>query len=277
MTMWYFNLTFNSFFDLLLIPFRSLHPLWSLSILSLLMGILMLMIYRYTSNQKEIKETKNRIKAHLLEIRLFKDDFGILLSAQKNILLYNTKYMMHALKPMLFMIVPVAIILIHLDGWFGYRPLTIGESTAVSVKVSGQEVGIFSDIVLEVDRGLVIETPALRIPELSEITWRVRAKELGQYNVIIKVSGHPFTKRVVVSDRGLTRVSPRVVASSLWEMFLNPGEKPLPENSFVKQIEVYYPDRLIGIFGWEIHWIVIFFVLSILGGFTFKGFFRVEI
>ncbi len=237
----------------------------------------MLVIFRYTSNQKAIKETKDRIKAHLMEIRIFKDDFGILMSAQKNILLYNAKYMMYALKPMLFMIIPVAIILIQLDGWFGYRPLNIGESAVVSVRVSNQEAGVLPNVTIEADKGLMIETPPLRVSELGEVAWRIRAKELGEHNIIVKASGHAFPKRVIVSDGGLTRISPRVVASGFWDVLLNPGERPLPEHSFVKQIEVYYPERLIRIFKWGTHWIVVFFVLSIFWGFALKGFFRVEI
>lgn len=275
--MWYFNFVFNSVFDFLLAPLRSLHPLWSLFIFSLLVGVLMLVIFRYTSNQKAIRETKDRIKAHLIEIRIFKDDFGILMSAQKNILLYNAKYMMHALKPMLFMILPVAIILIQLEGWFGYRPLNVGESTVVSVKMSEQGAGVLSDVTMEGDKGLIVETPPLRIPELGEVAWRIRAKEFGEHQVIVRVSGHTFLKRVIVSDGGLARVSPRVVASSLWNILLNPGERPLLANSFVRQIDVYYPERLIGIFGWETHWIVVFLILSIFWGFAFKGLFRVEI
>lgn len=237
----------------------------------------MLIIFRYTSNQERIKETKDRIKAHLMEIRLFKDDLGILISAQKNILLYNTKYMKYALKPMLFMIIPVAIILIQLDGWFGFRPLNIGESTVVTVKVSDREVGLLSDVMIEVDKGLVVETPPLRIQGLREVAWRVRAQAIGEHNIVIKVSGHTFQKRISVSDGELKRVSHRVVASSLMDVFLNPGEKPMPRGSFIEQIEVYYPERLIEIFGWKTHWLVVFFALSILFGFVFKRFFKVEI
>src|SRR5919108_4002002 len=121
--MGYFNLYLSRFFDLLLNPFQYLDPLWPLLIFSFVTGIIMLVIYRYTSNQKGIKETKDRIKAYLLEIRLFKDDLGILLSAQKNILRHNLTYMKHAVKPMLFMIIPVLLILIQLEGWFGRKPL----------------------------------------------------------------------------------------------------------------------------------------------------------
>jgi len=237
----------------------------------------MLFIFRYTSDQKRIKETKDRLKAHLLEVRLFKDDLRIQLSAQKDILLHNFTYMKLALKPMLFMIIPVVIILIQLDGWFGYRPLKPGESAIVSVKLSDNSTDALSNISVESpDKGLLVETPPLRIPEEREVSWRVRANEPGGYNLTFNVSGSTFQKRVVISNGQLDRVS-RVVASSLWDAFLNPSEESIGKNPLMKKIEVDYPSRSIEFLGWHVHWLVVFFILSIVFGFAFKGFFKVEI
>jgi uncharacterized membrane protein (DUF106 family) len=235
------------------------------------------MIFRYTSNQKEVREAKEQIKAHLLEIRLFKDDLRILFSAQKSILLYNLKYMKHALRPMLFMIVPVAIILIQLDGWFGYRPLKQGESAIISVKLLDNSMDALSNISIESSKGLMVETPPLRIHSENEVDWRILANELGEHKLIFNVLGHTFQKGVIVSNGRLVRVSPRVVASNLWDTLLYPGEESIVKNSLVRQIEIDYPSRSIGIFGWKIHWLVVFFVLSIVFGFAFKGLLGVEI
>jgi len=152
--MWTINSVLNGFFDLLITPFRGVHPLWYLFFFSLLAGILMLLIFRYTSNQKKIKETKDKIKAYLIEVRIFNEDLGILLSAQKNLLFYNAKYLMHALKPILFMIVPVSIILIQLQGWFGYKPLGIGESTLLKVKFTDEGKKVLSDFAIVAIKGL---------------------------------------------------------------------------------------------------------------------------
>jgi uncharacterized membrane protein (DUF106 family) len=275
--MWYLNSFLNSFFDLLLISFQSLNPFWSVCIFSFLTGFFMLLIFRYTSNQEGIGQVKDRIKAHLFEFRLYKDDFGILLSAQKNILLYTVKYMKHLVKPVLFMILPVAIILIQLEGWFGYIPLKLGESTVVSVKIAREGAELLSNISIRAEKGLTVETPPLRIPLEREVAWRVRADELGEHKLIFNAAGHTLQKRVIVNDGRLARVSPRVVDSSLWASFLNPGEGPIAEVSFIKRIEVDYRPRPIEIFGWEIHWLLAFFILSIVFGYAFKGFLKVEI
>ncbi|NOR12743.1 MAG: hypothetical protein GQ545_05770, partial [Candidatus Aminicenantes bacterium] len=111
--MWTFNRVFGKIFDLLFIPFRDMNPWVGMIIISFLTGLLMLVIFRYTSNQAGIKKAKNKIKAHLLELRLYKDSLGLSLKAQGNILLANLKYITHSFKPMLVMIIPVILILIQ--------------------------------------------------------------------------------------------------------------------------------------------------------------------
>ena len=152
--MWHFNSVLTSLFDLLLAPFQSLHPFWSLLIISLPTTILILVIIRYTSNQEGIRETKNKIRAHLLEIRIYKDNFGVILSAEKKILTNTFKYLKYLLKPMFLVILPVAIIIIQLDGWFGNRPLKTGESTIISLKLSDDNADFLKDINIEADKDL---------------------------------------------------------------------------------------------------------------------------
>ncbi len=67
--MYYFNFILNKFFGILFFPFQFIDPLWPLLFISVLTGILMLLAFRYTSNQKEIRKEKDKIKAHLMEMR----------------------------------------------------------------------------------------------------------------------------------------------------------------------------------------------------------------
>ena len=53
----------NGLFNVVLFPFRSMHPLIGLLVLSILLGIVFLLLFKYTSPQKTIKRAKNGIKA----------------------------------------------------------------------------------------------------------------------------------------------------------------------------------------------------------------------
>ena len=130
--MLYIDLILNNLFDAILFPLQSLHPLWSLIILSIPIGTVFLLIFRITSDQKKIREKKERIQGYMMEMRLFKDDPRVLLSAFGNIIRNNLSYMKYASKPLLFMFVPVIIVLIQLEAWYGYMPEE-GESVILSV------------------------------------------------------------------------------------------------------------------------------------------------
>jgi len=58
---------------------------------------------------------------------------------------------------------------------------------------------------------------------------------------------------------------------------LYPGENPLPGGIPVRSIEILYPAGRLNAFGLGLHWLVAYFVLSIIFGFAFKGVFKVEI
>lgn len=276
----------SSVFDLIMAPFQSMPLLWTLSLFSLLAGLLMLLIFRYTSNQQRIRETKNGIKAHLLELWLFRDDPRIMISAQWQLLRLNGRYMKLALKPMIVMIVPMALILISLEGWFGYRPLQPGEAVIVSVQVSDGEIGLLERASLRASNGVMVETPPLRIPLTKEVDWRIQANGPGIHKVSVDLSGLPtaqaaqagrhLEKQVVVTQ-GLARVSSSRLSSEFWQTLLYPSEPPIPKQLGIQRIDIHYPARSIKIFHWETHWLVVFFVLSIVFAFAFKRIFRVEI
>ena len=274
--LWTLNRYIAAIFGILVSPFRNIGPIWSLTLFSLLLGVLMLLIFRYTSDQRNIIETKSRIRAYIFELSLFKDDIGTVLSAQKNIFIYNLKYIKYALKPMLFMIIPVVVILIQLESWYGHRPLRPDETTIVSLKLR-YGVDPIPDITLTAGDGIDIETPPLRIPDEREVDWRIRAVAPGAHELKFKMPGQDITRQVIVSKGGLAQISPLVSASDVKDILLNPSLKPLPDGSIVERLSIDYPANTIGIFKWHVHWLVVVFALSIVFGFALKGLFKVEI
>lgn len=275
---WNLNRNAGGIFGILVSPFKDINPIWSLALFSLLIGIIMLIIFRYTSDQQKIREAKSRIRAHIFELSLFKDEIGIVLSAQKNILIYNLRYIKYALKPMLFMMIPLALILIQLESWYGHRPLKPDESAIVSLKLRDNGLAL-SDITLTAGEGITVETPPLRIPDRNEIDWRIRALENGDQVLTFNVPGDEIRQKVIVSERGLVQVSPLASASvsGFTDTLLNPALSPLPGDSPVERISIDYPAMSIEIYKWHVHWLVIVLVLSIVFGFALKGLFGVEI
>lgn len=269
-----FNNILNMIFDLLLYPFRELEPIWGLVFVSVVTGILMLVVFKRTSNQEGINNIKDRLKAHLLELRLYKDDIGLSYDALKNIFGANFKYIFYMGKPMLFLMVPMMLILIHLATRYEYRPLRVGESAIISLKLN--DAFVLNELALDPPVGIRLETPPLRIFQENQIDWRIKAVQSGDWDLVFRTGDESVTKKLLVGSK-LVRLAPRRIGRQLIDQLFNPAEPPIPHSSIVKEIRVQYPTRGLSVWGWQVHWLIIFFGLSIIAGYAMKGVFGVEI
>jgi len=271
------NIVTGGVFEVLLYPFRTLSPWFGMTFVSLATAFLMLWVFKLTSDQEGLRAAKNAIKAHLLELRLFKDNMRVSLRAQGRILRANGRYMASNAKPLLVMIVPLVLTLAQLNLWFGAAPLRPGETTLVKLKLAKSADPLGLEIGIEPSPGLAVETPAVRIADLGEIAWRIRAPQKDRPSLTFRVAGRTLLMPVAVAGRGLVKVPTVAVGRSIIREVLFPGVKPLPGDTPVTSIEVLYPSGGLNFFGLSVHWLVAYFVLSIVFGFAFKGLFKVEI
>ena len=78
--MWYaINRGSTALFDLLLWPVAALGSLWQLAWLALFAACLALLVFRATSDQDAIERAKDRVKARLLELWIYRDDLVVIL------------------------------------------------------------------------------------------------------------------------------------------------------------------------------------------------------
>lgn len=275
--MWPVNSVLGELFDLFFFPFRSFHPWAGMVAISLLTGLLMLFIYRLTSNQAGIRSVKDKIKASLLELRLYKDNMGVTMSAQGRILRANLRYIVLNFKPLAVMIVPLVLILAQLNLWFGSEPLEVGQPAVLRIKLAAGTRLLDMDLALEAPSQIAVETLPLRIEELREVNWRIRPGSPGVFELTVKAGRHSVTKNVVVDSRSLQKVSALKVGRRFLDQVLYPGERPLPGDSPVRSVELTYPAKRLGLFGLRLHWLIAYLGLSIVFGFALKRPFKVEI
>ena len=276
-----FNAVTSAVFDVLLAPLGEEHAWFDLLFWSVAGGIVALIVYKYVSNQRGIQRTKNAIKVHLLEIRLFKEDIAQVLGATTKILLKNGLYLGHNLLPLLVMIVPMMTILFQLEARYAFDPLPVGSVNLLTLKVDPSRPGVPDTatglaewVHLEMPAGLSLDAPPVRTAE-GEIAWRFRAERAGDYVVPIRVGDELVEKRIAVG--GPPRKVPVLRTKSL-EGFLYPGEPALPGDSPVASIRLRYPARDLGwLPGGELGILATFFGLSILSGFALKGLFGVTL
>jgi hypothetical protein len=259
-------------FDGAVRPLAGLPPIWLLSLVALVTAVPTLLVFARLSDQVRLRTTKNRIKAHVLELWLFRDDVGTVLRAQGRLLGLNARYLWLTLPAMAVIAPPMLLLLGALAPWYESRPLRPGETTIVSVHAGGA-TALGPDARLVAGDGLVVETPALRIPAAGEIDWRVRAVKPGVHTVSVEVGGQRLDKQIVAGTEP-ARVNSTRTTSGLWQALTAPGEAPLPGDAPIERIDVRYPAVDASV--WGLPWWGFFFAAMIVFVFVLKRPLRVE-
>ena len=191
--------------------------------------------------------------------------------AQFGILRETMTYFRLSMVPMLWMMVPIVIIVSQLQFQYGYESLEPGQTALVEVELSEEAADQMgetnaSGVSLEVPDGVRLETPLVWIPSLREAGWRIAAESPGEYELVVRIGEETLTKSVRVS--GTTVLRSPVRPSSLLDQLIYPAEAPLPRGSNAEAIRVGYTDAEINMFGWRTHWIIAFFILTMVFAFA---------
>ena len=242
--------------------------------ISVVIGLLMVIVFRYTSDQKAIHVAKDHLKAHLLALRLFQDQIPVVIRSYGRILLATGRYLRLAFMPLLFVSVPLILLLAQIDRYLGSTPFEMGHAFLVSARVASPEA--LSDATLQLPEGLATTAPAVHLPAENEVVWRVVAEREGGFVVNVLTSAQTSAKQVVVGS-GIPKLSVIRLRGPFWKRLLYSAEPALPESNLVQTIEVQYPSRDIAFAGFEWNWIWLFFVLSLAAGFLFKSILGIEI
>jgi hypothetical protein len=237
-------------------------------------GVLMLWIFGKVSHQKAIRQVRERIRGNLFGIRIYRHDLRVVLGLQNRILRDTLVYLKYAFVPMLVLLIPVMLILAQVNRRFSLRPLPPGQATLVKVQL---RAGVLPDqnVTLQTSEEIVVETPALHILPEQEVAWRIRAKEPGRYLLRVRVADTEVDKVVWVGT-GWGAV-PALRTSHVGHALLYSGEPPIQAGIGIVAIEVLYPSLALSLLGWQVHWLTLFLVLSLLVGLACKRLLRVEI
>jgi len=249
--------------DSFLRPFEEASPLAGLAVVSFISAIGMLLVIRVTSDQARVAAVKRQLQACVFEIRLFNDDARAILRALGEMLRHNLTYMRLSAVPVLWMTVPLGLLLAQLHSHYGYDGLAVGHQAVVKARLRSAPNALSPQARLAAPPGIRIETPPVWIPSVREVAWRVAAEQPGDYVLQVQIGEDAFTKSILVSD-AIVRRSPLRTDERLLNQLIHPGEPPLPVGAEVESIAVTYPRRVVRVLGREIHWMVVFFALSII-------------
>jgi uncharacterized membrane protein (DUF106 family) len=269
------NVVTNALGEFLLSLLSSLPGWLSNTIISAVTGVLLLIIFKYTSNQRAIGRARDDIKAHMLALKLFKDSLVVTLKAQGRVFRGAFLLLFHAIRPMLVMIVPVSLLLGQMSLWYQSRPLRGGEEALVVMGLNGDMESAWPEVSIKSTGGAEVTTGPVRVLSKRQIYWKIKAVEDGYSEIDFGVDGQEIKKELAIG-KGFMRVSSKRPGWEWSEILMYPREEAFGPDSAVKSISIDYPERLSRTSGTD-WWIVYFFVVSMVFAFIFKPFLKVRI
>jgi hypothetical protein len=272
------NMAANRLGSFLLAPIAVLPGWVSATLIAIVTGVLMLVIFKYTSNQRAIKRVRDDISANMLALKLYKESMLVALRAQWRLLRGAVGLLVLALVPMAVMVLPITLLLGQLSLWYQARPLAVDENAVMTLRLNGGTDASWPDVQLQPTEAFEVVTGPVRVQSQREICWELRARAAGSHRAVFLVDGQAVDKELVVGD-GYMRVSSQRPGWSCLDALENPGEKPFGPESPVRSIEIDYPPRLTwNLLGFRIYpWMLYWFGMSMVAGFCFAKLFNVNL
>ena len=257
----------NSAFDFAFEPFADRSPLLSLAVFAVATALLVLLAYRFVSNQRAIRRVKNLLQAHLLEVRLFQEQLGVVWAAYGKLLRATISYLGWSLLPLLVVALPITLLIAQLELRFGFRPLLPGESALLVVRVDSPAA--VDRISLQFPEGVVETAPLVRIPAERRVIARIETRLAGRSEILVN-DGATEASKEIFTGTGLERVSPERLRGGWLDRLLKPGEDALPRSGAITSISLNYPERPLALGPVEWNWLVVYFLFTLVAAFALK-------
>jgi hypothetical protein len=214
--------------------------LWTLIPVTVIYGVVAVLVFRWFTDQTSIRRSVNLVFAHVMELGLFLDSPGLVLRAQRDLLMENLRLLRLVILPAGILALLFAILFTPLNAIYGHAPLPIGEPSVVAIQMKDSAM---PTVQLEAPEGIVVETPGVRTVHDRQISWRVR----------------PLRQ---VSGDLRFRFKDRVLTASMHSFFLR--------DPAIRSIEVHYPKATILSLPWLVWFVVVSSVSAVAFGLCWK-------
>jgi uncharacterized membrane protein (DUF106 family) len=233
--------------DPVLQPLLGLGPFWAILVLSLIISLLITLVYKYATNQNEMKRLKDEQKEYQKRLKELRSQPDQMMKVQKEAMKKNMEYMKHSFKATLITMLPIIIIFSWMSANLMYEPIFPGDRFSISAEFLD---GISGEAEIFVDDKLEIVGESKRTIN-SEVVWNLKAVSEGDGFISVKTSGDEQTKKVLVTKE--------LQYEDSISFF---------ENSDIKKLEIGYNKlRPLGpnfsLLGWQPGWLGLYVIFSI--------------
>jgi hypothetical protein len=270
----------TAIFNVLLTPLEMIGDLAALILVSGIFGIIALLVFKQISWQGGIKATKDKIKGHMIAIRIYQDDLGVVGMSVGKVVFRNFQYLGLNFAPILPLLFPFTLVAAQLVVRYGFDPIEVtelegrpadqvmsGKGTIIEVSMKKGHEAEIVQLSLELPDGFEAVSPLVRNGYDGVAFLEVIATRAVEDEIEILLGGERVgTKKIVAGDERTRLMQPERV-SSFWTSWLWPAEETFPGDCPIGTVSFVYPDRtLLWVFSGAFGVLLLFLVASLAFG-----------
>lgn len=227
-------------------PLLNASPVSVIIGVSLLVSVLITLVYKYMTNQNEMKRLKEQQKEFQKRMKELRSNPDEMMKVQKEAMKANMEYMKQSLKPTLITMLPIILIFTWMAGHLSYEPVYPDEQYSITAAFKD---GVTGKAELLADEGTKLSSEAAQEIKDGSVTWNLKS-DMGEHALTVKVGETQQQKKVLI-----TKELKYEEAVSLYQ------------HSDIEKIAVNYnklkPLGQLSLFGWQPGWLGIYFLFSI--------------
>lgn len=190
----------ESFFNAVFGPLLKFHPFILTLVVSVIMTLIVTLIQRFTTNQKEMKLLKEQQTYFQKEMKENKGNPEKLVELQKQAMGVSMKYMRHSMRSTIFTILPVILIFGWMNSALSFDTIHPGNEFTITATFKDTALG---EATLSNYEGMELVSNATASTSLAK--WTLKAEEPGTYPVEISYNDNVFAHEVIVSEQNVPK------------------------------------------------------------------------
>lgn len=179
------------------------NPLVILVIITFIMTLLVTLVYKYATNQRVMKETKEELKEIQKRIKADKDDPKKVLEHNKLMMEKQMGMFKHSFKPMLITLLPILLFFGWMNSNVAYEPILPNQNFNTTVKFNTEIIGNMEIITPESIKIIGDKIQEIKKNEdKNEWTarWTLIGSEKGLYTLDYKLGNKTFDKTILITE-----------------------------------------------------------------------------
>ncbi len=244
----------------------NLPPAAAILVISVAVSFVTTIVYKYTTNQKLLKEIKEDVKRMQAEARSSKEP-GRAAQLQKEMMKRSMQQFSSSTKSMLITLVPLFLLFGWMSANLAYEPIKPGEEFTTTVHFAKPALPVVNNVTLSASDGLEILPDAMQEARGEAVTWRLNGEKEGSYKLTYALGNETYALTVLVTEK------------FMYENPLLAKGKGIKKGSDVERITVnlkpLQPFGGFSLLGWQPGWLASYIIFSLAASMLARKWLRV--